>query len=519
VQTVSVENQDETIRFLESPATYGGERVDRVDTHASIIFLAGGRALKLKRAVRYDFLDFSTVARRGEMCAAEYRINRPLAPAIYRGVLPITRNRRGELALGGEGDTVDWVIDMTRFDQEQLFDRLAERQQLPVEWMRPLGTEIARFHSAAARQDSDGAAGTAWVIDGNESAFATQSGEVLDAGRCGEVIRLSRSWLGRTTPILEQRCRVGRVRECHGDLHLRNIVSLNGTPTLFDAVEFNPRISCIDVLYDLAFLLMDLWHRELRVHANAVWNAYLAETTDVADLSILPLFLSCRAAVRAKVDAIESRVQRDAARRAQLERAARQYLDLAHDLLRPPPPRVIAVGGLSGSGKSTLARALAADLGAAPGAVVLRSDEIRKQLCGVGPLDRLGTAAYTPEMSQRVYDTILERTRAVIAGGHAAIVDAVSQREQDRDAIERTVVDAGVPFAGLWLDAPETVLVARAGQRRLDASDADAAVIRRQLQQEEGAVRWLRLDAAATPETVLAAAREAIRGRWGRGRL
>ena len=266
---MNIENQEETIRFLESPATHGGEPVARVDTHASIVFLAGGRALKLKRAVRYDFLDFSTVARRGEMCAAEYRINQRLAPAIYRGVLPITRNRGGELALGGDGDAVDWVIDMTRFDEEQLLDRLAERQALPVDWMRPLGAAIGHFHLAATpRLSSGGFAGTAWVVDGNESAFATHGGDVLDAGQRVEVIRLSRSWLERSASRLEQRRQSGRVRECHGDLHLRNIVSINGSPTLFDAVEFNPLISCIDVLYDLAFLLMDLWHRELRLHAN-----------------------------------------------------------------------------------------------------------------------------------------------------------------------------------------------------------------------------------------------------------
>lgn len=198
---------------------------------------------------------------------------------------------------------------------------------------------------------------------------------------------------------------IAEFHKCHGDLHLRNIVLLDGRPILFDGVEFNDEIACTDVLYDLAFLLMDLW-RQLPRHANAVLNRYLAETEDLAGISLLPLFLSCRAAVRAKTSATAAALQQNAVRRNQLHGIAREYLALAEQLLHPPCPSLVAVGGFSGSGKSTLALGLAPFVGAVPGAVVLRSDEIRKRLCGVPHLQRLGPEGYSAQVSERVYATL-----------------------------------------------------------------------------------------------------------------
>ena len=191
------------------------------------------------------------------------------------------------------------------------------------------------------------------------------------------------SWheLNARAEILERRRDAGFVRQCHGDLHLRNIVLLDGRPTLFDGVEFNDEISCTDVLYDLAFLLMDLWRRKLPRHANAVLNGYLTHAGEWDGLALLPLFLSCRAAVRAKTSATAAaQVLDEEARRGELHATAREYLAMAERLLHPPPPCLVAVGGLSGSGKSTLALGVAPAIGGAPGAVVLRSDETRKQL-------------------------------------------------------------------------------------------------------------------------------------------
>jgi aminoglycoside phosphotransferase family enzyme/predicted kinase len=499
--------QDEAIEFLASPATYGGTRVERLDTHASIVFLEDDRAWKLKRAVRYEYLDFSSPERRRALCEAEVRINRRTAPALYRRVVAVTREADGRLTLGGSGSPVDWVIEMTRFDQDDLFDRRAARGALDLSLMRPLGKRIARFHEEAeVRRDHGGRAGMAWVVDGNAHDFA-RAGEVLDREQCDALIAESRAALDRLGPLLDSRRDAGNVRQCHGDLHLRNIVLFEGEPTLFDGVEFNDEIACVDVLYDLAFLLMDLWKRGLPEHANAAFNGYLSQTDDLEGLALMPLFLASRSAVRAKTSIAGAAVQTGPAGRRALHETARGYLQMALRLIRPAPPSVLAIGGLSGTGKSSLAFALAPTLDPVPGAVVLRSDEMRKRLSGVDELARLDPAAYSRTESRRVYDRLAERAAAAARAGHSVIVDAVFLRPEDRLLMEEAASRAGVPFTGLWLEAPPEVLTRRVEGRRGDASDADAAIVRRQLEQAPGDIRWSRITAAENFAAVLHKAR------------
>jgi len=234
-----------------------------------------------------------------------------------------------------------------------------------------------------------------------------------------------------------------------------------------------------------------------------VWNRYLAETGDLDGLPLMPLFLSCRAAVRAKTSATAAGLQGEARRREELQDAARTYLAMAEALLDHPRPTLIAIGGLSGSGKSTLARGLAPSVGAVPGAVVHRSDDIRKQLCGSPLLERLGPDGYSPEVTDRVYATMAERAAQTIQGGFSTIVDAVYARASERLAIARVAADLSVRFVGLWLDAPESTLIARAEARRQDPSDANAAVIRHQLRQETGLIDWHHIDASPEAGRIL----------------
>jgi len=497
-------DQAEVIRLLADPSTYGTNAVEQIDTHASIVFLAGSRALKLKRAVKYDYLDYSTVERRRRFCDAELRVNARMAPVLYRRVLPVVRTRSGHLALDGEGTPVDWVVEMTRFDQQALFDRLAASGRLDLALMPPLAEEIAAVHaSGAAREEFGGASGMTRVIDGNAAGLRKFGGECFGPAACDVLTAAARAALRTCTRLLERRRPSGYVRQCHGDLHLGNIVLVDGNPTLFDAIEFNDDIANVDVMYDLAFLLMDLWHRGLPAHANAVLNAYLGETHDVEGLAALPLFLSCRATVRAKTSATAASLRSTPESQRDLQATARAYLDLATRLLRPPAPAIVAIGGLSGSGKSTMARLLAPAVGAVPGAVVLRSDEIRKRLCGMPPLTRLGSGAYTPELSNRVYEALIADAAAVVGSGHSVIVDAVFARADDRRAVERAARGAGVPLAAVWLDAPERVLVDRVQQRGPDVSDADSNVVRMQCAQWADDVQWTHVDAAADQDTVL----------------
>jgi aminoglycoside phosphotransferase family enzyme/predicted kinase len=506
------EDQTAVIDFLAAPSTHGGVPVERIDTHASIVFLAGERAYKLKRAVWFDYLDASTSDRRRALCEAEVRLNRRTAPSLYRGVVAVTEESGGSYALAGSGRAIDWVVEMNRFPQDALFDRLASVGGLGLDLMTPLAVAIAGFHrSAEHRPDHGGRAGMSWVIEGNAAGLAEFGRRCLDPSATQRMTVGALRELERRAETLDWRRTSGFVRQCHGDLHLRNIVLLNGRPTLFDGVEFNDEISCTDVLYDLAFLLMDLWRRRLPRHANIVWNRYLAETRDFDGISLLPLFLSSRAAVRAKTSATAASLQGDASRRRELEGMAREYLTMAERLLHPPAPCLLAVGGFSGSGKSTLALGLAPSIGSVPGAIVLRSDETRKRLCGVPLLQRLGPEGYSTQVSERVYATLAEEAALVLRTGHSVVVDAVFARTADRCAIGQVAEAATVPFVGLWLEAPESLLADRTAGRHSDASDADATVVRMQCARGAGEIDWSRIDASMPAATVLSSATGHVR--------
>ena len=488
--------QQEVLAFLSTPAAYGLQAgpVERIDTHISAVWLAGNRAYKLKRAVHYDYVDFSTVELRHLACETELRLNRRTAPELYLGVRAVTRERNGSLAIDGAGEPIDWLVEMERFDQELLFDRLAERGRLDIELMPPLAAAIAHLHAEARiRSDRGGRAGLAWVVDGNALGFTEYGLGILDPARCAHLTAQMRTELCRHAARLDTRCRGGLVRECHGDLHLRNIVLLDGTPTIFDGVEFNDDISCIDVLYDVAFLLMDLWRRGLRAHANAVFNEYIGITGDVDALCLLPLFLSCRAGVRAKTSVSAAAMQSDASRRRELEIAAVEYLELARGVLKPGTPQLVAIGGLSGSGKSTLARSLAPALGAAPGALIVRSDALRKAAMQVTPITRLGADGYTPAVTRHVYREMVGRASAALRAGHSVIADAVFALPEDRAAIAEAASAAGVPFVGFWIDAPAATLAYRISRRSGDVSDATTAVLDEQLRVGTGSIGWHQL--------------------------
>jgi len=513
---VVVDDQREIVEFLSSPAAYGGDAtpIERIETHSSMVFLTGNHAYKLKRAVKYDYLDFSTSSKRREYCEAEVTLNRRTAPGLYLGVVPVTRERDGRLALGGSGARLDWLVSMTRFDQEALLDRLAKRNALDIDLMPVLAAEIARSHATAERRyDLGGHKGLAWVIDGNESGLNEQGAGILEPERCRELTALARASLEREAERLDLRRERGYVRVCHGDLHLRNIVLLAGRPTLFDGVEFNPQISCVDVLYDFAFLLMDLWRLGMRDHANLVFNEYFAKTNQLDTLALLPLFLSCRSAVRAKTSATTAKLQSAAPQAVDLIHAAREYLTMAEQLLKPPRPALIAIGGLSGTGKTTLARRLASGIGAAPGALVLRSDVIRKSLFNVSETRRLGAEGYTRSVTERVYNTTFERAATTLQAGHATIVDATFIDAHEREAIAEIARRTGAPFIGLWLEAPVQALMDRLGARQADASDATVDVLHQQLARDEAPSDWHHVNTSEPPDHVQESAEHLLRER------
>ena len=502
------DTQEPVLALLGDPMTYGGRPVRRIDTHAASVFLAGERAFKIKRAVRFPFLDFSTLEKRKAACEAEIEVNRPFAPQIYRGVLAVTREADGALALGGEGEPVEWVVEMRRFDEALTFDHLADQGRIDAALADRLGRIVAAGHAQALAVEPQPWIDAVGAYIGEHVAEFGKTPELFPPAEVAELARASSAAYGRIRELLVERGRRGLIRRIHGDLHLGNIALIEDGPVLFDAIEFSPLIGSGDVLYDLAFLLMDLIERGLPQAANAVFNRYLAQTRRAEDLdalAALPFYLSMRAAIRAKVTA-ERRQRAAPAEQAAIGERARRYFELARHAIAPPPPLLVATAGYSGTGKSALARALAPQLAPLPGAMVLRSDAERKALFGKDEDEKLPPAAYTAGVTAQVYAAIADKARRAAAAGHSAILDAVFARPGERTLAEASAAELGVAFHGFFLEAPLAIRLERVGGRSRDASDADAAVVRAQESYDLGTLGWTRLDAAGSPEETLAKA-------------
>jgi uncharacterized protein len=504
------DDQSAVVAFLSDPASYDDrvDRVDRFSTHISLVFLAGERAYKLKRAVHYPYVHFSTAGKRHRACEAELALNRRTAPQLYLAVRGIGRRSDGKLDWIDHGDVLDWVVVMRRFDQADLFDALAEKDRLDPSLVRDLVDHIAQFHAAAKpRFDRGGAATVAAIEASNDECLRPFAGSLFNAADIARLHAQSRERLALVSDLLDRRRAAGKVRQCHGDLHLRNVCLVDGKPTLFDCIEFSEDLAVIDVLYDVAFLVMDLEHRGLRGLANLAVNRFFDLGEDDEALLLLPLFLSLRAAIRAHVTATAAEGAMQASKPTN---EARRYLDLALAMLAAEPARLVALGGLSGVGKSTLARMLAPLLGIRPGARILRSDVIRKRLCGVSPETRLPEAAYSAEISRRVYEVVCRQAKSALRAGYCAVIDAVALTEDERRSFAAVAEEATVPFSGIWLTASPEVMTARLQGRRGDASDATVEVLRQQLAHDPGTMDWTRIEIAGDHDAGLAAVRGAL---------
>jgi hypothetical protein len=456
-----------------------------IETSISWVFLFPDRALKLKKPADLGFLDFSSPGKRGWAAGRELAFNQAAAPDIYRRVLAIHRDAGGALSFDGEGPVVEWALEMRRFDETAvLANRLAA---VDGAFAENLGRRIARYHVGAAPGGAGGgAAGLKFVLGSNAHLLRSEVSD-QEAHLVERLIATTDRTFEALSPLLDSRLAEGFVRCCHGDLHLGNILLEAGAPILFDCIEFNDGLREIDVLYDIAFLLMDLAFRNAPEAANRVMNGWLDEAargfgaSHWAGLAALPLFQAVRATVRAHVNILEGKRQE-----------GRRYLAAAERYLRPERSVLVAVGGLSGSGKSTVARALAPGLGAAPGAVILRSDEIRKRLWGRDPTDRLPKAAYTREASAAVYESLLNTAAACLRAGRCVIADAVFLRPGERAGVEAVALEAGAAFRGVWLEGSANTLRRRIATRRDDASDADSGVLGLQLAEDPGEITWTR---------------------------
>ncbi len=505
-------DQRDAIAFLSNPASYGPQvnNVERHETHGAYVFLAGERAYKLKRAVRYPYMDFSTPALRRAACEAELTVNRRTAPELYLETRALVRGGDGKVAFGTDADgAIDWVVVMQRFPQSALLEEMRKRGELTGALMDALAQAIAALHAKAEPAPSyGGAAQILRVIDENAAILRTLENHPFGHAHIAHYEALSRDAFARLSALLDERRASGFVRRCHGDLHLNNICLIGGKPVLFDAIEFNEDFSCIDTFYDLAFLLMDLEHHRLRELANILLNRYAALTGDYGGIAALPLFLACRAGVRAHVIATQARQQPIAFET--LARDAASFLDDANAFLEDAPSHLIVLAGLSGTGKSTLARAIAPGIGAAPGAVVLRSDVIRKHFWGVEETARLPQEAYSADVTARVYARIAELAGMLLKAGHSVIADAVYGRPEERARIEAAAESAHARTHPFWLEAPHDILERRIAARTDDASDATVAILHMQQKTIAPPAAWTKIDVSGTADESLTRLRAAL---------
>jgi aminoglycoside phosphotransferase family enzyme/predicted kinase len=493
--------QGRVLEFLENSnfgSAMGGKRID---THASVVFLGGDCALKIKRAVRLPFLDYSTLAKRKHACDEELKVNAGNAPELYRRVVAITRADDGGFEIGGSGVPVEWAVEMARFDEEQSLDCIARRQQIPPSLAIAVADAILQSHHKAPLAGGDTwLAAVSAIIDRNTEKFRNVHG--LDAVAMDQLDARSHDHAAALQPLLERRAKQGFVRRCHGDLHLANIALINEVPRLFDAIEFDAAIATTDIFYDLAFTLMDLIHFDNGAASNRVFNRYLAGASDdnLDGLAVLPLFLSMRAAIRAHVLFTKSEQMADG---AAAWHEAKRYFDLALRFANPKPPLLAAIGGLSGTGKSVLAHGLAGMIEPPPGAVIVRSDVVRKHLFDVSESTLLPEAAYQAKNSQRVYGLLSQAASRILAQGCSVILDAAFLRESQRAGLPDLARRHHARFVGMFLTADLALRLSRIARREHDASDATRDVAMLQETAAIGTVDWHMVDASGTPRDTL----------------
>jgi len=460
-------------------------RVRLIETHISWVLLTGDWAYKVKKPVDLGFVDFSTLKLRQHYCEEELQLNRRLAPAIYDSVVAI-RGTPDAPRIGAAGPVLEYAVRMRQFPQNALAERMLRRRAFGAQQIDHLARTVAEFHARAPAATPATRLGTPAAIYAaamqNFSQLRTGLAGTVASGQLHALSRWTRTEHAATSPLFALRRRRGHVRECHGDLHLGNIAVIDGRPTPFDCIEFNAALRWIDVLSEVAFLLMDLEDHGRADLAARFLNRYLEETGDYEGIAVLRYYLVYRALVRAKVGVLRGRQPgASTAERKRLAWRTGDYLALAHGYTIARPVALIITHGLSGSGKTTATQSLIERAGA----VRIRSDVERKRLFGLAPLARsgsgLGTSIYTAAANAATYERLGELARGVLAAGWPVVVDAAFLKRAERDAFRLLAAEMGVPFVILDFVAPLALLEQRVAARAHDASEADRAVLARQL--------------------------------------
>lgn len=485
-------------RFLEAMLDraiypHRPDEVRLVQTHISYVLLAGGEVYKVKKPVRYSFLDFSTLELRHRFCHEEVRLNRRLAPGIYRGVVAVCEDPSG-FRLGAEHDpaALEYAVHMKRLPEGRMLDRLLERGQVSREMLEQLAATLVRFHREANADDAVGANGdpaaVSRLLEDNFTGARNFRGETIAAPDDDAIKAFVRSFLNEQQELLRRRQAERRIRDGHGDLHTEHVCFADPL-VIYDCIEFNPKFRHMDVAAEIAFLVMDMTyhgHEELAAYFAA---RYASIAGDRELLRLLPFYACYRAYVRGKVDSLKSVEEEvDPADRAAARESARRHFALAYRYTWAYKPALVVFGGLSGTGKSSLARALRDRTGFR----LVSSDVVRKELAGLpataraaGPYD---AGIYTPEMNARTYAALLERAASELSGGRGVILDATFSRREGRIHAREIARRQAKPFLLVECRCPEEVIRERIEDRARrggDSSDADWRIYVEQKKQFE----------------------------------
>lgn len=442
------------------------KQVQMLETHISWIFLAGRYAYKVKKPVNFGFLDFSDLTKRRFYCQEELRLNRRLAPRLYLDVVAI--GGTAEAPVFGTEPAFEYAVRMRRFAVDKTLDAILDDGRLTPAMIDDLAQSIADFHIGLPIADRD--FGQAEQILAPALENFRQLGKLTNAAvgvELAELQALCLSEFERCQAVFEQRHSQGMIRECHGDLHLGNIVLLRGKPTPFDGIEFNPQLRWIDVISDIAFLIMDLQYKSRADLAYRFLNAYLQCSGDYAGIQILRFYLAYRSMVRAKVCALRA-AQGEIAAFAESHR----YLALTRQLFTARRPALIITHGLPGCGKTALSQWLLEKLAA----IRLRSDVERKRLFGLQALQNSRAHdIYTPQATEHTYQQLLAQAHLILASGYPVIVDAAFLKQRERQLFRNLAREQNVPFVILSIDLDDDVAIQRLRQRQLDNCDASEA--------------------------------------------